>query len=210
MYGLLQNGIKLINLTGPRGVGKTEIALRVAEYARERYRFSRFLFIEFHKMGDCSESACLDKLAAVFLSSSEGTGGVTGGRDIDETVERIRQHLEGRDEEVLLVMDGLDAWMTVAGGRRDFLQRLVTQLRQGLGQVVAMLLTSSTRLEADTDSRVIRLEGLLDKCAANLFAIRAPRQMESDEFYLDANHNQDPLKAFSKSKLLQSMKVSEE
>lgn len=83
------------------------------------------------------------------------------------------------------------------------------RLRQGLGQAVALLLTSSARLAADTDSRVIRLEGLSDRCAANLFAIRAPRQLESDELYLDANHKHDPLKAFSKSKLLQSMKVSE-
>lgn len=136
MYGLLQNGIRLINLTGPRGVGKTEVALKVAEYARERYRFSRFLFVDFSKMGnECSERACLEKLVAAFVSSSssaggEGAGGGGGGGDIiDEAVERIRRHLQGQrgEEEALLVLDGLDTWMTPANGRRDFMQRLVTQ-----------------------------------------------------------------------------------
>jgi hypothetical protein len=221
VYGLLQNGIKLINLTGPRGVGKTEVALKVAEYARERYSFSRVLFMDFSQLGsDCSESACLERLAAVFMLPAATSGAASGsvfscaargggGGDVDGTVARIRQHLLGSEEEgLLLVLDGLDGWQVAAGGRREFLCRLVTQLDRSLGQSVAMLLTSAARVEVDgSSSREVVVEGLSDACAAQLFALRAPRQLESDELYLDANQNQDPVKAFSKSKLLRSMKV---
>jgi hypothetical protein len=209
---LLQHGLKLVNIIGPRGIGKTEVALKVAEYARERHSFARFLFVDFGRMGDCSEVECLQKVASAFLSPSlpqEGSASVFACAqvgDIGGTVDRIRQHLLLSDEECLLIMDGLDTWMTVAGGRRDFLRKLVSQLRQTLGQSVALLLTSSTHVEVD-NSRTVLLEGLSDASAARLLAVRAPRPLDSDELYLDANQNQDPIKAFSKSKLLQAMKV---
>mmetsp|Transcript_17915 Transcript_17915/g.29962 ORF Transcript_17915/g.29962 Transcript_17915/m.29962 type:complete len:704 (+) Transcript_17915:95-2206(+) len=212
VYGLLQHGLKLVNIVGPRGVGKTEVALKVAEYARERHSFSQIMFVDFTRMGDCSEGTCLEKVAAAFMSSalpaasSASVFSFAQAGDIDGTVDTIRQHFVNfSQEDSLLVLDGLDSWLSATGGRKDFLRRLVTQLRQRLGQSVAMLLTSSTPVEVD-NCRTVMLEGLSDAAAAKLLALRAPRPLDSDELYLDANQNQEPIKAFSKTKLLQSMK----
>lgn len=50
------------------------------------------------------------------------------------------------------------------------------------------------------------VDGLSDAAAARLFAFRVPRQLDNDELYLDSYPNLDPIKAFARSKLLQSMK----
>jgi hypothetical protein len=215
VYGLLQHGVKLVNLTGARGVGKTEVALRVVEYARERHSFSRFVFVDFGKMADYSETACLEKVASAFAATSSAGASSSNvfsctrsGENIESTVAHIRLHLLGAEEQCLLVLDGLDCWMTATGGRRTFLRLLVTRLRQCLGPSLALLLTSCSAFELDS-SREVALQGLSDASAAQLFALRAPRRLDSDELCLDDHRHQDATRAFSKSKLLQSMRVSQ-
>ena len=115
-----------MNITGQRGIGKTEVALRVAEYARERYAFSRLLFLEMNTIGaESAETICLERLAAAFLTPLPATV------DIDSIVEAIRRSLR-QDEQVMLLLDGIDFWLRK---KRDFLVALVGRLRQRLGDL---------------------------------------------------------------------------
>jgi Cdc6-like AAA superfamily ATPase len=122
--------MKLVNITGQRGIGKTEVALRVAEYARERYAFSRLLFLEMNTIGaEGAESICLERLAAAFRIP------LPASVDIDSIVEAIRRSLR-QDEQVMLLLDGIDFWLRK---KRDFLVALVGRLRQRLGDLWIVL-----------------------------------------------------------------------
>lgn len=122
--------MKLVNITGQRGIGKTEVALRVAEYARERYAFSRLLFLEMNTItGEGAETACLERLAGAFRIPLPTV------IDIDSIVESIRRSLR-QDEQIMLLLDGIDYWLKK---KRDFLVSLVGRLRQRLGDLWIVL-----------------------------------------------------------------------
>jgi hypothetical protein len=128
--------MKLVNITGQKGIGKTEVGLRVAEYARERYAFSRLLFLEMNNIPmENAEAICLERLAAAFRVSSVSSFHVTlrhiDRSDIDFVVDSIRASLR-QDEQVMLLLDGIDFWFKK---KRDFLGYLVGRLRQRLGDL---------------------------------------------------------------------------
>lgn len=125
--------MKLLNITGQKGIGKTDVALRVAEYARERYAFSRLLFLEMNNIPstESAESLCLERLLAAFHVSSELKSFERGGGDVDSIVEVIRRSLR-QDEQVMLLLDGIDYWLKK---KRDFFVYLVGRLRQRLGDL---------------------------------------------------------------------------
>jgi len=204
VYNLLINDMKLVNITGQKGIGKTEVALRVAEYSRERYSFSRLLFLELSNAGDCSEIACLEKLVASFCTNtSESISSLICRNDIEAVVEYIRGSI-AQDEKVLLLMDGIDAWIKK---KRDFLLALVSRMRQRLGESVWIVLTSQKNIDMDACREVV-INSLSDIHTAKLFCMRAPRNLDRDELTLEANESHsDPIQAFSKTKLLHSMKV---
>lgn len=129
--------MKLVNITGQKGIGKTDVALRVAEYARERYAFSRLLFIEMNTIPSIegSEALCLERLLTAFhvpseLKTIDRTGGGVG-TDVDSVVELIRRSLR-QDEQVMLLLDGIDYWLKK---KREFFVYLVGRLRQRLGDL---------------------------------------------------------------------------
>ena len=138
VYGLLCNDMKMINITGQRGIGKTEVALRVAEYARERYTFSRLLQVEFDKIPTCAEKVSLEKLTNAFGMSPETVFTAIERVDIEASVDHIRGGVRP-DEKVLLILDGVDSWLKK---RREFFLSLVIRLRQRLGDVLWIILTS--------------------------------------------------------------------
>lgn len=122
--------MKLVNITGQRGIGKTEVALRVAEYARERYAFSRLLFLEMNTItGEGAETVCLERLALAFRIPLPPVV------DVDSIVESIRRSLR-QDEQIMLLLDGVDFWFRK---KRDFLVSLVGRLRQRLGDLWIVL-----------------------------------------------------------------------
>ena len=107
MCSLLKSGVGLINITGPRGVGKTEVALQAVEYARVRNAFSRFLFVDFTKLR-LSQSECLQKLLSAFSVTSDHLFTFGPPQHTNNVIEQICQHMSNRDEKVLLLLDGLD------------------------------------------------------------------------------------------------------
>lgn len=123
--------MKLVNITGQKGIGKTDVALRVAEYARERYAFSRLLFLEMNTLqtSEGAETLCLDRLLTAFHLSSELKTLERG--DVDSVVELIRRSLR-QDEQVILLLDGIDYWLKK---KRDFFLYLIGRLRQRLGDL---------------------------------------------------------------------------
>jgi hypothetical protein len=205
--------MKLVNITGQRGIGKTEVALRVAEYARERYAFSRLLFVEMNTIPSdgTAESMCLERLATAFHIP------LPASVDMDSIVESIRRSLR-QDEQVMLLLDGIDFWLRK---KRDFLVSLVGRLRQRLGDlwivltsqqnVLSMLrmLFATDLLQIEIEAcREVVVERLSDIHTAQLFALRSPRNLDRDELTLEANEtHSDPIHAFSRTKLLQAMKV---
>lgn len=130
--------MKMINITGQRGIGKTEVALRVAEYARERYSFSRLLYVELDKISNCSEKACLEKLTYSFNIAPSSVFDIISHIDVESAVEVIRGSVRP-EEKVFLILDGVDQWLRK---KREFLLSLVERLRQRLGDVLWIVLTS--------------------------------------------------------------------
>jgi Cdc6-like AAA superfamily ATPase len=130
--------MKMINITGQRGIGKTEVALRVAEYGRERYSFSRLLYVEFDKIPNCSEKTCLEKLTNSFNIAPASVFDIISHMDVESAVEVIRGSVRP-EEKVFLIMDGVDQWLRK---KREFLLSLVERLRQRLGDVLWIVLTS--------------------------------------------------------------------
>ena len=204
MCSLLKSGVGLINITGPRGVGKTEVALQAVEYARVRNAFSRFLFVDFTKLR-LSQSECLQKLLSAFSVTSDHLFTFGPPQHTNNVIEQICQHMSNRDEKVLLLLDGLDEWLKSREG--GFLRGLIDGLRDRLGHSVSLLLTSSFLIDLTGVVREVVVGGLPDLCAAKLFSRRAPRDVTHDELQLEYQDFNNPYQAFSKSKLLKSMEV---
>ena len=130
--------MKTISITGTIGVGKTEVALRLAEYARERHTFSRSLYVEMNKIPNCSEKTCLDKLTNAFNVAHSTIFEMIEYVDVESVVEVIRGSVRP-EENVLLILDGVDSWVRK---KREFFLSLVVRLRQRLGDVLWIVLTS--------------------------------------------------------------------
>jgi hypothetical protein len=138
VYGLLKNNVKLINIYGPRGIGKTEIALKVAQYASERNSFTKLFFLECDALAEenSSDQSFLQRVMNIF-GLSRGVSDISSAFTIEEVVESIREISVGQN--ILFIIDGADYWLE---RKAIFFNNFIKRVRQRLGDSMSILITS--------------------------------------------------------------------
>src|SRR5205823_3516420 len=127
---LLQEGTRLLTLTGPGGVGKTHLALQVATDLADRFEDG----VSFVGLAPVLDPAMVGSAIAQALGVREAAGG-----PLLESVESVKKHLGER--ELLLLLDNFEHLL-------------------GAAQLVADLLATCRRLKVLITSRaVLHLRG---------------------------------------------------
>jgi hypothetical protein len=102
VYSSLVNGCQLINISGPRGIGKTCVSVRTGGYALERGLFDRILRAELSSFDEhTSIHQLVDSLATGFELVSNGSRQWT----LSDVIEKALQRWEGKH--LLLIINGV-------------------------------------------------------------------------------------------------------
>lgn len=178
--------MRLINIYGPRGIGKTEIALKVAQYAEERNAFTALYFIESDTLAldknGFREESFLRKMIFLFQLSS-ACFPTSESISIDSVVEEMRLKL--RNDKVLLIIDGADLWLKM---KNIFFMNLIKRIRQRMGEVVSIIVTSLKQIDQESWF-FVAVNGLPPLHASELFVKRSPRELLPGELKLEVLHS---------------------
>ncbi|OQS07223.1 hypothetical protein THRCLA_00772 [Thraustotheca clavata] len=195
VYTALVEGARMVCLTGPAGIGKTEIALQCCQYATDRYLFQRIFFLRFTapKSSNSFRQYVLQRLAKSFCVPIPEN-------EVDEEVleqlcERIREKVDAfgsvstTPAKCLLVIDGCNALFATKAQTTSLMPELRSIISQLLRRVrsLSLLLTSDYRfgggtgMDCGVGERIIPIERLPPMDAALLFTVRAPRRLQIHE-----------------------------
>lgn len=129
----LVQGCRVVSVCGERGIGKTEVVLKCAEYMRERHLYDQYIYLEFGGIESITEAYCLSLMAAAFGIPATTTN-ESAQLQAERLVEQIREHYMGK--QLLLMMDGIDVlWES----RRGFMSYLLQRLRQRIADLQVLL-----------------------------------------------------------------------
>ncbi|EQC34158.1 hypothetical protein SDRG_08366 [Saprolegnia diclina VS20] len=196
-YTALVEGARMVCLTGPAGIGKTEVALQTCQYATDRYLFARIFFLRFALATTPSSLSLrqylMGRLAKSFNVPLSDETDVDSDEALEKLTDRIRDKLESsassQSTKYLLVMDGCNALFlnkALAPGLMPQLRSVISQLLRRV-RSLSLLLTSDSRLGGGTGmdcgvgERIIPIEHLPPMDAALLFTVRAPRRLQIHE-----------------------------
>ncbi|GLE05461.1 hypothetical protein PINS_up014474 [Pythium insidiosum] len=203
-YKALVEGARLVSITGDRGVGKTEIALRCAQYATERRIFRRICFARLETTdspidecqaspmhGSTRTSELLQQVSTALLGPSEGST-VVSEQDLGN---RVR--LTCADGPYLLILDGCNRRT-----RRDPQFRSITSQLLRRVPSLALMLTGDGKIGAmdGVAEKIIHVEPLPPVDAALLFTLRAPRRLKAHEMGGTAD-----LRSFAEHPIIRSL-----
>ncbi|OQR94502.1 hypothetical protein ACHHYP_01246 [Achlya hypogyna] len=195
VYTALVEGARMVCLTGPPGIGKTEVALQSCQYATDRYLFERIFFLRFTPAKAPTASALrqyvLSRLAKSFGVPVDAAVDDDGDEVLTKLCDRIRDQLDslGTAAKYLLVLDGCNAMFPSKALARTLLPELRSIISQLLRRVrsLSLLVTNDSRLgggaglDCGVGERIIPIERLPALDAALLFTVRAPRRLQLHE-----------------------------
>ncbi|KDO33182.1 hypothetical protein SPRG_01994 [Saprolegnia parasitica CBS 223.65] len=193
-YTALVEGARMVCLTGPAGIGKTEVALQTCQYATDRYLFQRIFFLRFALPSSLPlRPYLMGRLAKSFGVTSADEASDDSDDAMEKLTDRIRDKLEAsassQSTKYLLVMDGCNALFpnkALAPGLMPQLRTIISQLLRRV-RSLSLLITSDSRLGGGTGmdcgvgERIIPIEHLPPMDAALLFTVRAPRRLQIHE-----------------------------
>lgn len=155
--------VRLLTLTGPGGVGKTRLALKLAAESADDFA-SGAIFVSLAEARDAD--AALSELSRA-LDLREAAG--------EPLAETIKEYL--RDKQLLLVLDNLEQLLTATSVLGEVL-RAAPQVKAVATSRVVLAISGEYEfrvppLEVPSRSRVGGVEALADEGAVALFLVRA-------------------------------------
>mmetsp|Transcript_29343 Transcript_29343/g.94104 ORF Transcript_29343/g.94104 Transcript_29343/m.94104 type:complete len:665 (-) Transcript_29343:1119-3113(-) len=170
---IINSEVRTIVVTGPLGIGKSQVALRAVRYAEERRQIHHAVHIVLSDF--FYERDHVTAFAKAFGVSPEGAD------DVQPVVERIvrkfRQEMgpHGVHEHLALILDDCDRWARLRSG--DFLPFL--RCLQGLDRV-KIIVTAQQRIELEP-IKIVQVGALKWSDAADLFRKLVPRDLSNEE-----------------------------
>ncbi len=176
----LQRGTRCICIVGPPGTGKTQIALRVCEYASERQMMSRTIFVSLK--GKRSTEAVTSAFAEA-LGIDTNTLLQDGGDNVEEgLLNAIRKQCTTTPEpelsSFLLLLDGCRPWLILQETPEkqyqliDFIGALLQKVPR-----LRILMTSLTAPKMK-EVKSVMVKPMEPSSAAELFVRMAPRELK--------------------------------
>ena len=198
VYRALINKNRVVSLTGPRGIGKSQISLACASYCRTRHTYDAILYWEIDDFQSYTSLEFLIRLCRTF--SVEPPAEDIG---IDLVVDRIREKWKGKA--ILVLIDGINR-----DDEEGYLHYFCTLINSVLKKTrdIFFVTTSREPLSRLKLARIVPVGPLKDIYSAELFVHRSPRNLSVNELtQLETDLVCDsPLVSFSKTTIIQNLK----
>lgn len=198
-YKSLVNKNRIVNLVGPQGIGKSQIALACAAYCRERYVFDAILHWELAEDSSLSETDCFEKLHRVFDLYQINS---TSSFHMDTSMLNILDKWAGKS--ILCIVDGIVCGVSVSESNfvKKFLISAVKKTKS-----IHFLTNCRDDLNISHPVRVIPVGPLKDIFSAELFTYRCARTLTRGELTQCETEqiSDNPLVSFSKTEIIKKL-----